>query len=373
VGLLNQLAERPGGGAADVAAAHAAAVAATAAAAAALAAVNADVATATAAVAATTAAAATAAAAVSTTAAAAAAADSAFSSSDLAAALATAVAALAAATADAVAARAIATAAAARSVATAAAAANGAGSSSDHAANGAGSSSEGADAAAFFELRRQLKAHLRDLTPVSSMNDRAPNGRAAARLVRGVGMGDEMPTCAEHAAVNIGEAGMKAVDAALRLAMNITDESAALDKEKIKGLATAIGWNSSPCNALSYAVAKYVALFSSKGYAIGENFAQWLEAQMGRDEKLEGDLREFVSDLQAICGSRNYVFFLNAAVVERFAQLDQLHGFLIEEKGLAAKAGGKPRGAILAGFNSAHIMAAVRTMAFICDAWMWPT
>ena len=43
-----------------------------------------------------------------------------------------------------------------------------------------------------------------------------------------------------------------------------------------------------------------MALFSSKGYAIGENFAQWLEAQMRRDEQLEGDLREFVSDLQAI-------------------------------------------------------------------------
>jgi len=253
VGLIDQLAERQGGGAADAAAAaHAAAVAVTAAAAAALAAVTADVATITAAIAAATAAAA----AVSTNAAAAAAADSAGSSCDLAAALADAVAALAAATADAVAARAVATAAAARSVATAAAAANGAGSSSDHAANGAGSNSEAADAAAFFELRRQLKAHLCDLTPVSSMNDRATNGRAAGRLVRGVGLGDEMPTCAEHAAVNIGAAGMKAVDAALRLAMNIMDESAALDKEKIKGLATAIGWNSSPCNALSYAIAK---------------------------------------------------------------------------------------------------------------------
>jgi len=60
-------------------------------------------------------------------------------------------------------------------------------------------------------------------------------------------------------------------------------------------------------------------------------------------------------------------------VVERFAQLDQLHGFLIEEKDLAAKAGSKLRGAILAGFDSAHIMAAMRTMAFICDAWMWLT
>jgi len=36
-------------------------------------------------------------------------------------------------------------------------------------------------------------------------------------------------------------------------------------------------------------------------------------------------------------------------------------------------AGGKLRGAILAGFNSDAIMAAVRTVTFICDAWMWPT
>jgi hypothetical protein len=125
--------------------------------------------------------------------------------------------------------------------------------------------------------------------------------------------------------------------------------------------------------ALGYAVAKYVALFSSKGYAIGENFSQWLEVQMAREPAMEGDLRGFVSDLQAICGSRNYVFFLNAAVVERFAQPNQLHGFLEEEEQMAAAAGGKLRGAILAGFNSGAIMAAVRTMAFICNAWMWPT
>jgi len=124
---------------------------------------------------------------------------------------------------------------------------------------------------------------------------------------------------------------------------------------------------------VGYAIAKYVALCSSKGYAIGEKFAEWLEEQIGKDPQMENDLRGSVLDLQAICGSRNYVFFLNAAVVERFAHLDQLHGFLIEEKDLATSAGGKLRGAILAGFNSEAIMAAVHMMAFICDAWMWPT
>ena len=86
-------------------------------------------------------------------------------------------------------------------------AADGAGSSSDPPAAVAGSSIDhAANAAAFFERRRQLRAHLRDLTPVSSMNDRAVNGRKAARLVRGAEAGDAMPMCAEHATVTIGEA-----------------------------------------------------------------------------------------------------------------------------------------------------------------------
>ena len=60
---------------------------------------------------------------------------------------------------------------------------DGAGSSSDPPTAAAGSSSDhAADAATFFEERRRLDAYLRNLTPVSSMNDRAPNGRAAARL-----------------------------------------------------------------------------------------------------------------------------------------------------------------------------------------------
>ena len=166
---------------------------------------------------------------------------------------------------------------------------------------------------------------------------------------------------------------MKAMDALLRSEMNITDETAATDKDKIKGISRAIGWFSSPVGAVGYAIAKYSALFSLKGYAIGEKFAEWLEEQMSKDPQMENNLRGFVSDLQAICGSRNYVFFLNAAVCERFAQLDQLHGILKEEEAMAEAAGGKLRGAILAGFNSEAIMAAVRTMAFICDAWMWPT
>jgi hypothetical protein len=252
---------------------------------------------------------------------------------------------------------------------------DGAGSSSDPPTAAAGSSSDhAADAAAFFEERRRLDAYLRNIKPASSMNDRAPNGRAAARLVCGAEKGDDGATCMEHGLVNVCEAGMKACDAHLRGKMNITDEMAASDANDIKGIARCVGWNNSPTGALGYAVAKYVALFSSKGYAIGENFAQWLEVQMKNDgPALEGDLRGFVSDLQAICGSRNYVFLLNAAVVERFAELNQLHGFLKEEEQMAHVAGGKLRGAILAGFNSTAIMAAVRTMAFMCDAYMWPS
>ena len=36
-----------------------------------------------------------------------------------------------------------------------------------------------------------------------------------------------------------------------------------------------------------------------------------------KDDSLDGELLGHVQDLVAICGSRSYVFFMNAAVVER--------------------------------------------------------
>ena len=59
-----------------------------------------------------------------------------------------------------------------------------------------------------------------------------------------------------------------------------------------------------------------MALFSSKGYAIGENFALWLAHKLKTTEQLAGDLIGHVEDLLAICGGRDYVFFLDAAVVD---------------------------------------------------------
>ena len=117
---------------------------------------------------------------------------------------------------------------------------------------------------------------------------------------------------------------------------------------------------------------KYVALFSSKGYAIGENFAQWLAHKLHITEQLAGELIDHVEDLLAICGGRDYVFFLNAGVVDRFSQHGSLYGYLLEEADMGAEAGGKLRKAILTGFESVYCLAAVRSMAIIADSWLWP-
>ena len=90
-----------------------------------------------------------------------------------------------------------------------------------------------------------------------------------------------------------------------------------------------------------------------------------------KEGSLEGQLLGYVQDLVAICGSRSYVFFMNAAVVERLMQIGSLLTFLAEEADLGSESGGKLRSAILTGFNSPEIMAAVRTMALICDSCLF--
>ena len=119
-------------------------------------------------------------------------------------------------------------------------------------------------------------------------------------------------------------------------------------------------------------MSKYVALFSSKGYAIGENFALWLAHKLKTTEQLAGDLIGHVEDLLAICGGRDSVFFLDAAVVDRFSQFESLYGYLLEEADLQAEAGGKLRKAIITGFESVYCMSAVRSMAIISEEWLWP-
>eukprot|EP00965_Chrysotila_dentata_P035248 1172289-Pleurochrysis_carterae.AAC.1 len=68
------------------------------------------------------------------------------------------------------------------------------------------------------------------------------------------------------------------MDAVVREIMNITDEMAATDAKKVKAMRTSVGWFSSPSCALIYQCSRYVALHSSKGYAIGAKFRQRLDA-----------------------------------------------------------------------------------------------
>ena len=74
-------------------------------------------------------------------------------------------------------------------------------------------------------------------------------------------------------------------------------------------------------------MSKYVALFSTKGYAIGEKFAKWVAHKLKSSESHAGKLIAHVEDLLAICGGRDYIFYIDAAVVERFSQIESLYGF----------------------------------------------
>jgi hypothetical protein len=135
---------------------------------------------------------------------------------------------------------------------------------------------------------------------------------------------------------------------------------------------TCVGWFSSPACALIYQVAKYVALCSSKGYAVGVKFAEWIEARLV-DSQDQTELLGDAEDLLAICGSRMYVFYLDAAVTERLlSQTGSLLTYLEEEDDLQTEGGGKLRKSILTGTKSPACMAAVRSMAIICESILWP-
>eukprot|EP00965_Chrysotila_dentata_P176063 5813294-Pleurochrysis_carterae.AAC.1 len=90
---------------------------------------------------------------------------------------------------------------------------------------------------------------------------------------------------------------------------------AATDAKKVKAMRTSVGWFSSPSCALIYQCSKYVALHSSKGYAIGAKFRQWLDAELhSKDEEfLDNELLGPVEDMLVICGSRDYIFYIDAA------------------------------------------------------------
>jgi hypothetical protein len=96
-----------------------------------------------------------------------------------------------------------------------------------------------------------------------------------------------------------------------------------------------------------------------------------MEARLA-DVEETSELLGHSEDMLAICGSRMYVFFIDAAVTERLVSQDgSLLTYLQEEEDLQAEGGGKLRKSILTGTSSPACMAAVRAMALIADTVLW--
>eukprot|EP00965_Chrysotila_dentata_P081497 2690346-Pleurochrysis_carterae.AAC.1 len=75
------------------------------------------------------------------------------------------------------------------------------------------------------------------------------------------------------------------MDDVVREMMNITDEMAATEAKKVNAMRTSVGLFSSPSCALIYQCSMYIALHSSKVYAIGAKLRQWLDAELhGKEE-----------------------------------------------------------------------------------------
>ena len=99
-----------------------------------------------------------------------------------------------------------------------------------------------------------------------------------------------------------------------------------------------------------------------------------MEARLADVEGQLDEVHGHVEDVLAICGSRSYVFYLDAAPTERLLSEGDVSmlAYLDEEEDLAAAGGGKLRRSILTGARSEPCMAGVRAMALICEAVFWP-
>eukprot|EP00965_Chrysotila_dentata_P020340 674537-Pleurochrysis_carterae.AAC.1 len=103
----------------------------------------------------------------------------------------------------------------------------------------------------------------------------------------------------------------------VREMMNITDEMAATDVKKVKAMRMSVGlFSLAVVRAhLPVLTSKYAALNSSKGYAIGAKLRQRLDAELhGKEgESFDNELLGSVEDMLSICGSRDCIFFIDAA------------------------------------------------------------
>ena len=121
-----------------------------------------------------------------------------------------------------------------------------------------------------------------DLQPSAAMSDRAAPERLAARIMLGTDL--DGPTCGEQGAlVNPLRSGTQAMDQVMHGWMGLTHEDIQLDSNKsMKALFMAVGWNASPVGALIYAMSKYCALHSDKGYSVGQKYVDYVEHTKSR-------------------------------------------------------------------------------------------
>ena len=94
---------------------------------------------------------------------------------------------------------------------------------------------------------------IENLKPQSAMNDRNNGARAAARGKLDAAS-DVSATCGEHALCNSLGAGDDAADKLVNDWRGVTKEQTALDEHKVKAMHNAVGWFTSPANALVYKV-----------------------------------------------------------------------------------------------------------------------
>ena len=116
-----------------------------------------------------------------------------------------------------------------------------------------------------------------DLQPSAAMSDRAAPERLATRIMLGTDF--DGPTCGEHGALlNPMHAATTAMNALMYGWMGLTAEEIQLDSTKpTKGLFMAVGWSTSPAHALIYAMSKYCATHSNKGYSVGQKYVGYVE------------------------------------------------------------------------------------------------
>ena len=145
------------------------------------------------------------------------------------------------------------------------------------------------------------------------------------------------------------------------------------DAAKIETMRVSVGWNSSPACSLIYRTCKYVALHSSKGFANGENFAQWLEDKLHCSAEPAGKPHQRrARDLQRPRVRPSIWTQHRPPRADRVAlRLPSRGG-----RDLATGVGGELRKAIIVAMASEYIMGAVRSMSmstlFVCNVWIMP-